>query len=436
MQSIAQLHGMFLASTGVCTDSRKVFRGCIFFALKGSSFNGNAYAAAALEQGAAYAVVDEEIDEEIDEDVAESALYVKVESALETLQQLAAYHRRYLNQPIVAVTGTNGKTTTKELLVAVLSRKLRVAATQGNLNNHIGVPLTLLSMGKDTQLGVVEMGANHLGEIADLCSIAQPNAGLITNVGKAHLEGFGSLDGVKKAKGELYACLAQRQGQVFYLSDSADLKDMLQAHGVKRPIAYGLRENGVCVDAGSSSNPFLCLRMANGDTWQTKLVGSYNAANVLAAAAVGRYFGVAEEDIREAVESYEPQNHRSQLLQTARNTVIVDAYNANPTSMAAAVCNFAQLSADSKLLILGDMLELGENTQSEHANILSLLRQQKLTNAYLVGDSFRSVVEKPFLNFADSTALCEFLKNSRVERQLILLKGSRGVQLEKALEYL
>jgi UDP-N-acetylmuramoyl-tripeptide--D-alanyl-D-alanine ligase len=211
---------------------------------------------------------------------------------------------------------------------------------------------------------------------------------------------------------------------------------MLQAHGVLHAIAYGLRENNVRVDAGSGSNPFLSLYMANGDIWQTKLVGNYNAANVLATVAVGRYFGVAEEDIREAVENYEPQNHRSQLLQTAHNTVIVDAYNANPTSMTAAVSNFAQLSADSKLLILGDMLELGANAQSEHARILRLLRQQGLTNVYLVGEHFCNVAEQPFRSFSDSTALCEHLKKSRVERQLILLKGSRGIQLEKTLEYL
>ncbi|MDR0687646.1 MAG: UDP-N-acetylmuramoyl-tripeptide--D-alanyl-D-alanine ligase [Prevotellaceae bacterium] len=419
---------MFLTSAGVCTDSRKVFRGCIFFALKGSNFNGNEYAAAALEQGAAYAVVDE--------NVGRRSSCVKVDSALQTLQQLATYHRRYLGLPIVAITGTNGKTTTKELLAAVLARKLRVAATQGNLNNHIGVPLTLLGMGKDTQLGVVEMGASHPGEIACLCSIAQPNAGLITNVGKAHLEGFGSLEGVKKAKGELYAYLAQQQGQVFCLSDSADLKDMLQAHGVQHTIAYGVRENNVHVDAGSGSNPFLSLHMPGGDTWHTKLVGAYNVPNVLAAVAVGRYFGVDEEDIRKAVEAYEPQNHRSQLLKTARNTIIVDTYNANPASMTAAVSNFAQLSAGNKLLILGDMLELGKDAQSEHARILRLLQQEKLANVYLVGECFSSLAKETCLSFADSTALCEYLKSNQIEHRLILLKGSHGVQLEKALEYL
>jgi UDP-N-acetylmuramoyl-tripeptide--D-alanyl-D-alanine ligase len=352
------------------------------------------------------------------------------------LQELATYHRRYLNLPIVAITGTNGKTTTKELMAAILLRKFRVAATHGNLNNHIGVPLTLLGMGKDTQLGVVEMGANHPGEIADLCRIAQPSAGLITNVGKAHLEGFGSLEGVKTTKGELYSYLAHSHGQVFCLSDSADLRDMLQAYGVQHAIMYGLRENNVHVDAGSGSNPFLRLHTATGDVWQTKLVGRYNAANVLAAVAVGRYFGVGEEDIRKAVENYEPQNHRSQLLQTAHNAIIVDAYNANPTSMAAAVRNFAQLNADSKALILGDMLELGKDAQNEHAQILRLLKQEGFENVYLVGECFSGVAEKPCLTFTDSAALCEYLKNNTVKNRLILLKGSRGIQLEKALEYL
>jgi UDP-N-acetylmuramoyl-tripeptide--D-alanyl-D-alanine ligase len=428
MLDIAQLHDIFLSASGVCTDSRKAFRGCIFFALKGGSFNGNAYAAAALAQGAECAVVDENLHS--------GARYLKVDSALETLQELAAYHRRYLNLPIVAITGTNGKTTTKELTAAILSRKFRVAATHGNLNNHIGVPLTLLGMDKGTQLGVVEMGANHLGEIADLCRIAQPNAGLITNVGKAHLEGFGSLEGVKTAKGELYRYLAHSQGQVFCLSDSAHLKDMLQAYGVQHAIMYGLRENNVRIDAGSGSSPFLRLHTATGDAWQTKLVGGYNVANVLAAVAVGRYFGVGEEDIREAVESYEPQNHRSQLLQTAHNAIIVDAYNANPTSMAAAVSNFAQLSADRKTLILGDMLELGKDAQREHAQLLRLLKQEGFENVYLVGECFSSAAEKTCLTFADSAALCEYLKHNTVKNQLILLKGSRGMQLEKALEYL
>ncbi|MDR2813646.1 MAG: UDP-N-acetylmuramoyl-tripeptide--D-alanyl-D-alanine ligase [Prevotellaceae bacterium] len=428
MPDIAQLHNIFLNSSGVCTDSRKVFRGCVFFALKGDAFNGNMYAATALEQGAEYAVVDETANK--------GARYLKVTSVLKTLQELATYHRRYLNLPIVAITGTNGKTTTKELIAATLSRKFRVAATHGNLNNHIGVPLTLLGMAKDTQLGVVEMGANHPGEIADLCRIAQPNAGLITNVGKAHLEGFGSLEGVKRAKGELYSYLAQSQGVAFCLSDSADLKDMLHTYGVQHAVMYGLRESNVHVNAESGNNPFLSLRMASGDTWQTKLVGSYNAANVLAAAAAGRYFGVSEEDIRAAVESYEPQNHRSQLLHTAHNTIIVDAYNANPTSMAAAVSNFAQLSADSKLLILGDMLELGKDAQSEHAQLLRLLKKEALTNVYLVGEYFSRVAEKSCLTFADSAALCEYLKSNDVKNRLILLKGSRGMQLEKALEYL
>lgn len=428
MVNIAQLHNIFLSSSGACTDSRKVYRGCIFFALKGGRFNGNAYAATALEQGAAYAVVDENVHS--------GGRYLKVGSALGALQELAAHHRRYLNLPIVAVTGTNGKTTTKELIAATLSRKFRVAATQGNLNNHIGVPLTLLGMGKETQVGVVEMGANHPGEIANLCRIAQPSAGLITNVGKAHLEGFGSLEGVKKAKGELYAYLAQAQGQVFCLSDSADLKSMLQTCGVQHAIMYGLHENSVRVDAGSGSNPFLKLHTAAGETWQTKLVGRYNVANVLAAVAVGRYFGVGEEDIREAVERYEPQNHRSQLLQTPHNAIIVDAYNANPTSMAAALSNFAQLNAGSKALILGDMLELGKDALDEHAQILRLIRQEGLENVYLAGECFSRLAEKSCRTFTDSDALCEYLKRNPLKNQLILLKGSRGMQLEKALEYL
>ncbi|MDR0415360.1 MAG: UDP-N-acetylmuramoyl-tripeptide--D-alanyl-D-alanine ligase [Prevotellaceae bacterium] len=430
MYDISHLYRTFLTTTGMCTDSRKVFPGCMFFALKGDSFNGNTYAAEALARGAAYAVVDE--------NVAEGASYIKVDDTLNVLQELAKHHRRCLALPIIAVTGTNGKTTTKELLSAVLSRKLRVVATEGNLNNHIGVPLTLLKMNNDTQIGIVEAGANHPGEISNLCRIAQPSAGLITNIGKAHLEGFGSLEGVKKTKGELYTYLVKSRGVVFYQSDNDTLCSMIQEYGVQNVVPYGFRENNVSVDNGSSANPFLTLRTADGCTWPTKLVGAYNAPNVLAAIAAGRYYGVAKEDIREAIATYEPQNHRSQLLQTASNTIIVDAYNANPTSMAAAILSFAQFNAESgsKLLILGDMLELGERAQGEHEHVAELLQQEKLTNVYLVGKHFCSVAGKPFLTFADSATLCEYLKSNRVERRLILLKGSRGMMLEKALEYL
>jgi UDP-N-acetylmuramoyl-tripeptide--D-alanyl-D-alanine ligase len=429
MLTTALLHDIFLSTSGVCTDSRNVFAGCIFFALKGETFNGNKYAAEALAQGAAYAVVDEE--------VAQCASYLRVDDALSSLQALATYHRRHLNIPIVAITGTNGKTTTKELIAAVLSRKLRVAATQKNLNNHIGVPLTLLSMSKDTQVGIVEMGANHAGEIAQLCGIAQPNVGLITNVGKAHLAGFGSVEGVKKAKGELYSYLAQHNGQAFYLSDSPDLTEMLHTSGIRHAVAYGLRENGATVDEATSAEPFLRLCMGNGERWQAKLIGSYNAPNVLAAVAVGRYFGVAEKDIREAVEGYTPQNHRSQLLQTSRNTIIVDAYNANPTSMSAAVAHFAQLEADNKLLMLGDMLELGSEAQKEHEALLHLLRQKNLHDVWLVGKCFcEAAKDTPYLRFESSVELCKYLQSNSVAAKLILLKGSRGMKLENVLEYL
>ncbi len=430
MVGIAQLHEIFLASTGVSTDSRKIFSGCMFFALKGDNFNGNKYAADALLQGAAYAVTDEDVD-------APAEKVLRVENVLSALQQLATFHRRYLGIPIFAITGTNGKTTTKELVTAVLKQKFDTVSTQGNLNNHIGVPLTLLSMSKSTQLGVVEMGANHRHEIAELCSIAQPNAGLITNVGKAHLEGFGSFEGVKKTKAELYDYLVQHGGQAFALSDSTDLKEMLRIHKVHDAILYGLKEFGAAVEAETESNPFLSLRMPDGAKLQTKLVGGYNAPNVLAAIAVGRYFGVEENKIREAIENNVPQNNRSQLVKTAANTVVMDAYNANPTSMAAAVTNFAKMQADKKLLILGDMLELGRDSLSEHQRLVELLKNSGFTSVCLVGKNFCEAAEKSvYLTFGDSDTLCEYLKKEQPKGFSILVKGSRGVQLEKVKELL
>lgn len=425
MEGIAQLHKKFLATTGVSTDSRKLFAGCMFFALKGETFNGNAYAAAAIEQGAAFAVVDEEVS-------APAEKIVRVKDVLKTLQHLATFHRRYLGLPILAITGTNGKTTTKELITAVLSQKYKTVSTQGNLNNHIGVPLTLLGMSKSTQLGVVEMGANHPHEIAQLCDIAQPNAGLITNVGKAHLEGFSSFDGVKKAKSELYDYLVKNGGQVFAFSDSADLQEMLRTHNVQNAIFYGDAK----IEPETENSPFLALRI-NGELWQTKLVGSYNAPNVLAAVAVGRYFGVEESKIRKAIESYTPQNNRSQLVKTASNIVVMDAYNANPTSMAAALVSFAKMQADKKLLILGDMLELGKDAQVEHQKLVEQLQQLNLKNAYLVGKNFCEAAKKTvYLTFESSDALCEYLKKEPPKNYTILVKGSRSIQLEKVKEWL
>jgi UDP-N-acetylmuramoyl-tripeptide--D-alanyl-D-alanine ligase len=399
----------------------------MFFALKGDSFNGNKYAAEAIQQGAAYAVVDEDTD-------APAEKVLRVGNVLKVLQELATFHRRYLNIPILAITGTNGKTTTKELIAAVLKQKFNIAATQGNLNNHIGVPLTLLGMDKSTQVGVVEMGANHLHEIAELCCIAEPNAGLITNVGKAHLEGFGSFEGVKKTKAELYDYLAKAGGQVFALSDSADLKEMLSKHGVQKVITYGIAEDKVSL---AECAPFLALRMSNGEIWQTKLVGNYNAPNVLAAIAVGRYFAVEEIKIRQAIEEYAPQNNRSQLVKTAANTLVMDAYNANPTSMAASVSNFADMRAASKLLILGDMLELGQDAQAEHQKLVELLQQLELKNACLVGKNFCKAAEKSiYLTFENSGLLCEYIKKEPPKGCTILIKGSRGIQLEKVKELL
>ncbi len=430
MMSIAQLHEIFLKSTGISTDSRKVFEGCLFFALKGDSFNGNKYATEALKQGAAYAVVDEEVLTPADK-------LLRVENVLKALQDLATFHRRYLGMPILAITGTNGKTTTKELVAAVLKQKFNTVATQGNLNNHIGVPLTLLSMNKNTQVGVVEMGASHPHEIADLCTIAEPNAGLITNVGKGHLEGFGSFEGVKKTKAELYDYLVKAGGQIFVWSDSVDMQEMLVKHGVINAKTYSLKECGASVEPETESNPFLGLRMADGAVWQTNLVGGYNAPNVLAAIAVGHHFGVEEAKIREAIEGYTPQNNRSQLLRTANNTLVMDAYNANPTSMAAAVTNFSKMHVEHKLPILGDMLELGQDSFVEHKKIVELLKASGFVTAYLVGKNFCEAAKNSlYLTFDNSDVLCEYLKDEHPCGCTILVKGSRGIHLEKVKEYL
>ncbi|MDR1226315.1 MAG: UDP-N-acetylmuramoyl-tripeptide--D-alanyl-D-alanine ligase [Prevotellaceae bacterium] len=427
---IKNLHSLFLKSSGVCTDSRKVSTGCIFFALKGENFNGNKFAEAALAGGASYAVVDEGI-------TPSDGRLIRVENALKCLQELAAFHRKHLNLPIFAVTGTNGKTTTKELVNAVLQRKYKTVATQGNLNNHIGVPLTLLGMSEYTQLGIVEMGANHPYEIERLCAIAQPNAGLITNVGKAHLEGFGSFEGVKKAKGELYEYLARHDGQVFALAESTDLQEMLKHHRVQHANLYGLQRGGAMVVKGSAGNPFLQLRMPDGKLLQTRLTGAYNAANVLAAVAVGKYYDVSFVDIYEAIETYEPQNHRSQLVKTARNTLIVDAYNANPSSMSAAVASFAALQLPNKLPILGDMLELGESSDKEHLSIVRQLQDSGLRKVYFVGPRFAQAAKNTlYLSFANAQELGNFLKKNRIENNLVLLKGSRGMCLETLMDLL
>lgn len=413
----------------VTTDSRNCPEGSLFFALKGENFNGNAYAAKALEQGAAYAVIDEP-------QYAQDDRYIVVDNTLKTLQRLACEHRIVLGKPIIGITGTNGKTTTKELTAAVLSQKYNVHYTKGNLNNHIGVPLTLLQMTDKHDIGIIEMGASHPGDIKELVEIACPNAGIITNVGKAHLQGFGSFEGVMKTKGELYDYIRANQGFIFRNIDNPYLSKMagdLPVH------TYSLLDNVAEVSGKVlDCTGFLSMEMhVGGQTFalRTHLVGAYNAENVLAAACIGNTFGVASEEIKRAIEGYVPQNNRSMLVKSAYNTIVVDAYNANPTSMKAAIENFAQMHMNHQTLILGDMLELGEQSEEEHKKIVELLVQNHFTDVYLVGKEFAATASG-FSHFSDVNALAQYLKEHPIRERYVLLKGSRGIKLEQLQDYL
>jgi UDP-N-acetylmuramoyl-tripeptide--D-alanyl-D-alanine ligase len=423
-----KLYKLFVQHPAVCTDSRNIIKNSIFFALKGEHFDGNCFAFQALEQGAAYAVVD-------DPTLPSHPQLIPTDNALKALQDLACMHRKQLHIPIIAITGTNGKTTTKELTAQVLSTKYNVSVTCGNLNNHIGVPLTLLRMNTATQIGIVEMGASHPGEIALLCRIALPNYGLITNVGKAHLQGFGSLEGVCKAKGELYDYLAANRGAIFYNADNPLLCDMTKERQCQQLIPYGVSKSQAAILPTDDNQPFLRLAMKGFPEVNTHLVGSYNTENVLAALAISSAFDIPPHDAVTAINNYMPSNNRSQLLQTAQFTVIIDAYNANPSSMAAALNNFAQLPYPSKCAILGDMLELGADSAAEHAHIISLLKQLSLTTVFLVGEQFMQAdTSCAFQSFPNVEALKNYLHRHPLPPQTaILLKASHSIRLEELI---
>ena len=432
------LYNLFLQHPVICTDSRVCPSGSLFFALKGDNFNGNAFALKALQSGCAYAIVDE--TEYVLDD-----RFILVDDVLKTLQELAACHRRQLGTKLIGITGTNGKTTTKELIAAVLSRKYNVLYTEGNLNNHIGVPLTLLKLTKENEIGVIEMGANHPNEIKALAEIVSPNYGIITNVGKAHLEGFGSFKGVMRTKAELYDFIAQNHGKAFINADNDFLTTMAKKSELdeKALIKYGKQSDesgkkhfveGQVID----SLPVLkmqCRTNAKLFEVQTHLVGEYNAENVLAAVTIGHFLQVPDEEIIVGLENYLPKNNRSQLVVSEKNTLIVDAYNANPSSMSVAIRNFAQVEADKKLLILGDMLELGEESKSEHQNIIALLQSLGLTDVLLVGKHFKST-KNDFCMFDNADQLIEYLKEKPVNNNWVLIKGSQGIKLEKVISFL
>lgn len=428
--AIEQLYEIFRNHPVITTDSRNIPLNSIFFALKGENLNGNKFAGNALQKGAAYAIIDEP-------EYATGDRFIVVENVLSCLQQLARYHRDQLKLPILAITGTNGKTTTKELIAAVLAKKFRVNFTQGNLNNHIGVPLTLLSMTSDTEFGVVEMGANHPGEIKILCEIANPDFGIITNIGKAHLEGFGSFEGVIKTKSELYDFLRKKGGKCFLNADNRLL--LKQAEKLDQ-ISYGKSTDYHLAGEVANTDSYLVVKALFPKGWlylKSKLVGDYNFENVLAAACVGKYFEIDPIEIQNALAEYTPANNRSQLIAKAKNTIIMDAYNANPTSMLAALNNFANIKHEQKCIILGDMLELGEVSEEEHQKIVDFIDKQRFAETFLVGKHFNNTNSpKEKKKFENVELLSNYLKTQPIENKLVLIKGSRGIHLEKILELL
>ena len=415
----ATLYNLYQQHFLVDTDTRNIRKNTIFFALKGDNFNGNTFAEQALKLGASYAVVDEKEFQTNDR-------ILLVTDVLKALQELANFHRKQLQIPIIGLTGSNGKTTTKELIHVVLSKKFNTIATKGNLNNHIGVPLTLLSMTDKTQLGIVEMGANHQKEIEFLCTICEPDFGYITNFGKAHLEGFGGLEGVIKGKSELYTFLKTNQKTAFVnAADAIQVKKTKEIKSVSF-ITEAIKYLEV--------NPFVKLSYRN-TTIQSNLIGKYNFTNIAAAIAIGTYFKISETAMKEAIESYVPTNNRSQLLTTKHNTVILDAYNANPSSMQVALENFDTLKAPSKVVILGDMFELGKESVHEHQAIVDVATAFNFDETYFVGENFNiAKTNKP--QFKTYQAFEEFLKKNPLKNSSILIKGSRGMRLERILEFI
>jgi len=426
---ISELYKIYKQNPEVSTDTRNAPEGSIFFALKGANFNGNEYAEKALDAGCSYAVVDEP-------KYAVRPETILVDDALVALQELARYHRKQLKTPVIGITGTNGKTTTKELITAVLSQEYNVIATSGNLNNHIGVPLTILRIKKEHEVAIIEMGASHVGEIKFLSEIAQPNYGLITNIGHAHIEGFGSYENVIKAKGELYEYIRHtRDGKIFIDYSNSLLREM--AEGITS-IYYGFEENLFVSGKVVSIRPYLQFEWKFGNRRnqvKTKLVGEYNLPNVLAAITVGKYMGVKAALICKAIEAYEPTNNRSQLKETSKNMLIVDAYNANPTSMHAALENFDHMDVSHKVLILGDMKELGPDTDMEHQKVADYISNHDFDKVMFVGDNF-SRISTNYPRFRDLEGLKDYLTTNPIEDSYILLKGSRGVQLEKCIDML
>lgn len=422
---IESIYQKFKLSSGISTDTRKLLKDCMYFALKGDNFDGNKFVQNAFDGGAQFCIVDNK-NAVINENC------ILVNDSLSTLQALATYHRKSIAIPIISLTGSNGKTTTKELINSVLSTTYKVKATKGNLNNHIGVPLTLLSFTEDLDFGIVEMGANHQKEIEFLCNIALPDYGLITNFGKAHLEGFGGVEGVIKGKSELYDYLKSHDKTAFINTD--DSQQLKQIESYNKVVRFGTEQNNDCRVTFDNVNPFVSLNY-EGEAIQSQLIGSYNYGNIAAAIVIGKFFNVKTENIKKAIESYQPDNNRSEILKKGSNTIILDAYNANPTSMIAALKNLKQLNANNKRLFLGDMFELGSEAEKEHQAIAEFAEANFNDNIYLIGENFYKTSTKAtthkFKSFEDLKTKLEAIE---LLDTTVLIKGSRGMALERILE--
>lgn len=422
MNVIEKIYQHYTKRHLVSTDSRSIEKDCVFVAIKGERFDGNDFAYKVASDGIAACVIADRKDLPLHE-----RLFI-VDDSISALQQLAKLHRERINIPVIGITGTNGKTTTKELTAAVLSKRYNIIYTQGNYNNHIGVPLTLLQMRPDTEMAVVEMGANHINEIAQLCSIAQPDFGLITNIGKAHIEGFGSFEGVVKTKNELYEHLRNNGGKIFVNNDNTLLRELSKDLTC---FSYGKDNNADIKAEVVSFNPYLTIRW-NDNEIKTNLIGEYNFENVLAAISIGTYFNVDKTQIIKAIEDYYPTNNRSQYIKTDKNEIVMDAYNANPVSMSNAIRNFRRISSNNALLILGDMKELGKDSENEHSIIISLVKELGFNKVFLVGEALlKADIDKSFCHFSNVEELISYINTHEVQNHKILVKGSNSIHLEK-----
>ncbi|OUV70263.1 MAG: hypothetical protein CBC83_08600 [Flavobacteriales bacterium TMED123] len=417
--NIEKLYNLFKQYPNICTDSRKIKKASIFFALKGENFNGNEFAGKAIDEGCAFAVIDEK-------QYAVNKKCILVNDVLSTLQELAKHHRNQLKIPIIGITGSNGKTTSKELINAVLNTEKKCYATKGNLNNHIGVPLSVLEINFKDEIAIIEMGANHIDEIAALCEIARPDFGIITNIGKAHLEGFGSVGGVKKAKSELYQFIAKTNGKIFVNNEDNVLLEL--AANIKKA-TYG--KSGDYTGTITSETPFISLQFGE-HLIDSNLIGNYQFSNIMLAIAIGKYFRISDYNIKQSINNYTPKNNRSQIIKTEKNTLILDAYNANPASMNAMLTAFAKQEYNNKLCILGDMLELGEFSAKEHKSIIQLTHKLVLESIF-IGNEFLNVEESAFKN---TDEFSEILKKNPIKNRTVLLKGSRGIAIEKLIKFL